>query len=346
MWQTQGGKEAGAARPTALLVALLTAVCIGVSAVPTNAAVTYNPTVATMIGGVTQAQLEPTVRDLSGEQQTLVGGLPVTITSRSSSSGVPIDLAEQYVYEHMASYGLNSVSYQSYPGQGGSVAPGRNIIGQITGTTNPGQIVVISAHLDNMPRVTPNYGADDNASGVASLLYMARTFAGHSFAYTIQFVAFGSEENGPGTSNKWGSGYYVSQGVANGQNFIADINLDAIGVTSDGTNAWIQTRMASKRPAAEANMVTLWQDVKTAYGVTGFKANENANSITGSDQNAFWKRVPNIGAVWFVEADCFKTTNPNWHTLNDRVSAFNWPYYIAFTKSIVGMAAHQAGIIS
>ena len=179
-------------RPTTLLVTLFLAATYFIPGTAASAAVTYNPTVATMINGVTQAQLEPTVRDLSGEQQTLVGGSMVTITSRYSGSGVPIDLAEQYVYEHMASYGLSSVSYQSYPGQGGSVQPGRNIVGQITGTTNPNQIVVISAHLDSMPLVDPNYGADDNASGISALLYMARTFAGHSFAYTIQFVAFGS----------------------------------------------------------------------------------------------------------------------------------------------------------
>jgi len=330
-------------RRAAVLTVLLLAVFTLVPVTSSNAAVTFNVDVAAMMSGVTRAELETTVRDLSGEQQTIVGGSPVTITSRSSSSGTPIALAEQYVYEHLSSYGLDSVIYDPYPG-GGPVDPSRNVIGQIDGTTTPGNIVIVSCHLDSMPHEDPNYGADDDASGCAVVLLLARLFADCEFADTIRFIAFGSEENAPGHT-AWGSGWYADHVATAGENVIGMISLDAIAVSVDGTNSWMLTRTASKRPAGEAALVTLWQDVRTAYSITGMNIQESANGITGSDQASFWKFTPTVPAVWIGSCDMMFTTNPNWHTLNDRVSAFDWPYYLAVTKSIVGLAAHEAGIM-
>ena len=37
--------------------------------------------------------------------------------------------------------------------------------------------------------------------------------------------------------------------------------------------------------------------------------------------------------------------SPNWHTLGDRVSTYNWPFHVAKVKSDVAAAAHEAGFI-
>jgi Zn-dependent M28 family amino/carboxypeptidase len=105
---------------------------------------------------------------------------------------------------------LDSVSYQDYPGRG-KVDSGRNVIGQINGTTTPKEIVIIGCHIDDQPWGEPvSPGADDNASGCSALLYLVRTFAGKTFARTIRFVFFGSKGNAPwtGVGVSYGSGYY------------------------------------------------------------------------------------------------------------------------------------------
>ncbi|HLU65063.1 MAG TPA: M28 family peptidase, partial [Kofleriaceae bacterium] len=71
------------------------------------------------------------------------------------------------------------------------------------------QAVLVSAHYDHLGvdrqgRVFP--GADDNASGAAVLLGLARAAARRSFRHTVLFVAFGAEEAG-----LVGSGVYVSR---------------------------------------------------------------------------------------------------------------------------------------
>jgi len=332
-------------RRTALMVFLATAICV--PAISANAAVTYNPTVATMINGVTQAELQPVVDELSGVTPAVIGGSPYTILTRGSSSGTPIDKAEQYVYEHLLTYGLDSVAYQNYPGKG-TVQPGRNVIGQINGTTNPSQIVVIGAHLDDQPWGEPRApGADDNASGVSATLYLARSFADKTFERTIRFVFFGSEENAPWTSNMFGSGYYAAQAVKAGENIVAMVSADALAYNSSGKTPYIvemHTRMKNPGLGLDLPIANMWKDVITTYSIANLKPEIMSYSMKYSDHGAFWKYNSGKGATLLIE-DEWSGENPNWHTPSDTVSTFNWSYYLSVTKSLVGLAAHQAGII-
>jgi len=330
-----------------VVVTLLAA--LSVSGASASGAVTYNPLVATMINDVSQAELEPAVEDLSGVTAPVIGGSPYTIQTRSSSSGVPIDMVEQYVYETMQSYGLSSVSYQNYPGKGG-VQPGRNVIGQITGTTKPNEIVVIGAHMDDRPWDVLAPGADDDASGVSAVLYLARSFAGKSFDRTVRFVVFGSEENAPWTSNKYGSGYYAAQANAAGENIVAMIEADALAYNAGsappkGRVVEMHTRFGKKAPAAETAILTMWHDVIATYGITGLNATDYAMGMKYSDHGAFWAYYPTVPAVLLIEQE-WDVTNPNWHTTGDTIETFNWTYYVQVTRTLVGLAAHQAQIIS
>ena len=68
-----------------------------------------------------------------------------------------------------------------------------NLEATLRGHSLPGEVVVLGAPYDTVP-TTP--GADDNASGIAGLLEIARIAAGQKFGSTIQFIAFGLEEAG------------------------------------------------------------------------------------------------------------------------------------------------------
>jgi hypothetical protein len=315
------------------------------AAAPANAAVTYNRDVARMINNVTPGELEPVVDELSGETPAVIGGSPYTILTRSSSSGEPIDMAEQYVYEHLLTYGLDSVAYQHYPGKG-VVDPGRNIIGQINGTMKAKEIVVIGAHLDGRPWDGIAPGADDDASGVSAVLYLARAFADETFERTIRFVFFGSEENAPwsGVGSSFGSGYYAARCKAAGENIVAMIEADALA-WNDSNNGvgYMDTRTARKDPGGgDHAIVAMWQDAVTTYSITGITPTLNASGVRLSDHGSFWRN--GYHAVLFIEDDVGEV-NPNWHTVNDTVSTFNWPYYVQMTKSLVAVAAHEAGIL-
>lgn len=83
------------------------------------------------------------------------------------------------------------------------------------------QEIIVGAHYDS---VGVGKGADDNASGVAVILEVAKRIKEQETPYTIRFILFGAEEAG-----LQGSQYYVSQMTAEQiQNTVAMINLDSV----------------------------------------------------------------------------------------------------------------------
>jgi len=116
-----------------------------------------------------------------------------------------------------------------------------NIIAEIPGTTNPDEIIVLGAHYDTEVN-TP--GADDNASGVAVMLELARRFANNPQPRTIRFIAFANEENsnsadaaGRGQSNGMGSLTTALSSKMKGEHIIAMLSLEMLGYFSDEPNS-------------------------------------------------------------------------------------------------------------
>jgi Zn-dependent M28 family amino/carboxypeptidase len=116
-----------------------------------------------------------------------------------------------------------------------------NIIAEIPGTTNPDEIIVLGAHYDTELN-TP--GADDNASGVAVMIELARRFANNPQPRTLRFIAFTNEENsnsreaaGKGQSNGMGSLTTALASKMKGENIIAMLSLEMLGYYSDEPNS-------------------------------------------------------------------------------------------------------------
>jgi hypothetical protein len=75
---------------------------------------------------------------------------------------------------------------------------GINVLGYLPGTRDPGRYIVVTAHYDHLGvRDGQIYnGADDNASGTAALLELARYFVANPPANSIIFAALDAEEGG------------------------------------------------------------------------------------------------------------------------------------------------------
>ena len=92
------------------------------------------------------------------------------------------------------------------------------------------QIVVIGAHYDS---VFGSPGANDNGSGVAAMLALARRFAGKPTGQTLRFVAFVNEEPPYFQTEQMGSFVYARRCKARGDQISAMISLETIGYFSD-----------------------------------------------------------------------------------------------------------------
>jgi len=115
---------------------------------------------------------------------------------------------------------------QEYQAKGKSFA---NIEAEITGQENPQEIVIIGAHYDTA-RGSP--GANDNASGIAALLTLARSFFDKRLSRTLRFVAFTNEERPFLRTARMGSRVYARRCREREENIIAMLSLETIGYYS------------------------------------------------------------------------------------------------------------------
>lgn len=111
-----------------------------------------------------------------------------------------------------------------------------NVIGCLRNPANPDSFIVIGAHLDHLGKMGKDAmfpGANDNASGTAMMLDMARYFdrpeVRRELKYSIIFISFGGEEAG-----LLGSKYFVDHSPVELSKIKFMINMDLMGNGQDG----------------------------------------------------------------------------------------------------------------
>src|SRR5207237_2349689 len=109
---------------------------------------------------------------------------------------------------------------------------GQNIEVEIPGARP--EIILIGAHYDS---VCGSPGSNDNGSGVAATLALARRFAGRKTQHTLRFVAFVNEEPPYFLSAEMGSLVYARRCKERGDKISAMISLETIGYFSDAPNS-------------------------------------------------------------------------------------------------------------
>src|SRR4051812_46907422 len=115
--------------------------------------------------------------------------------------------------------------------KGAAVSPGHHTLGE---GRSPPQIIIIGAHYDS---VFGSPGANDNGSGVAAMLALARRFASTKPKQTLRFVAFVNEEPPYFLSGEMGSQVYARRCKERGDKISAMISLETIGYFSDAPNS-------------------------------------------------------------------------------------------------------------
>jgi hypothetical protein len=161
----------------------------------------------------------------------------------------------------------------------------KNVIAVLPGSDprHAGQSLVIGAHYDHLGRGEYNgrhedrgsihSGADDNASGIAVMLELARRFRGRPLPRTLVFIAFTGEETG-----KLGSRHYVRHSDAYpADSIIAMLNLDTVGRLGDRPLILFGTGTADE-----------WVHIFRGAGyVTGVPVKTVADDFGSGDQTAF-----------------------------------------------------------
>ena len=129
----------------------------------------------------------------------------------------------QYIARKFETLGYN-VHIQRFESDGGT---SRNVVASYPGAKR--YPFVIGGHMDTVPEAP---GANDNASGLAVILEIARLFADTPQANWVKFVAFGSEEYGDNGDHHIGSTVFVRRLGREGRNRLA--GMLSVDMIADG----------------------------------------------------------------------------------------------------------------
>jgi Peptidase family M28 len=110
------------------------------------------------------------------------------------------------------------------------IAPVRNLVAELAGGARVDEIVIVGAHYDSVAGAP---GANDNGSGVAALLELARSLRDWRPARTWRFVAFVNEEPPFFKSTQMGSRVHAERASARGEKILAMFSLETIGYYAD-----------------------------------------------------------------------------------------------------------------
>ncbi len=277
--------------------------------------------------------------------------LRAVVTMLSSEIGVRtyrdtdrMTRAGDYIGAELSALG-QTVTMQPFSYHG---LPLRNVIGELKGSGAPERSLVIGAHYDTV-RTTP--GADDNASGVAGLLGIAKLLAGSAPLRTVRFAAFAFEEPPAYRSRNMGSYRYARSLHDSGEPVEGMICLEMIGYFSDrpGSQHYPFPFMDLKYPKA-GNFISFVGNRRSRKFTTGMAAafrtatdlpvvTLNAPAVVvGIDFSDHWS-FNKFGIPAYMVTDTAFYRNLNYHAPTDLPATLD---YLRMAKVVEGLAAAVA----
>ena len=208
-----------------------------------------------------------------------------------------------------------------------------NVIGKITGSKRPDEVIIYTAHWDHLGIGRPDdtgdsiyNGALDNATGTAGLLELARAFKSLRTKpeRTIIFLSVTAEEQG-----LWGSAYYAQNPIYPAGKTVANINMD-------GLNRYTKTKDIVVIGEGQSDLEDyLKEEVEKTGGYISFDTHPEAGYYYRSDHFNFAKAgIPalyvsdGIDVVGkgkeFGQKLQDEYTDKNYHQPSDEYDAANW----------------------
>ena len=256
--------------------------------------------------------------------------------------------AEAYIAGELASIGYR-VRRQTCEAEG---VPSSNLEIEIPGATAASEIVLAGAHYDTVPG---SPGADDNASGVAGVIEIARQLVGARPQRTLRLVAFVNEEPPFFYFGEMGSKVYAREARRRGDDICVMLSLEMLGCYSDrrGTQRYpplfrwfypdrgnfigFVSNLKSRGALAEV--------VESFRAASGFPAERLASpafvpGVAWSDQISFWKQ--GYRAVMVTDTAFYRYRH--YHQASDTPERLDYARMAEVVSGLAGALARLVGI--
>jgi Zn-dependent M28 family amino/carboxypeptidase len=276
---------------------------------------------------------------LIGDEKIYVNRVMVSIESlkrhvgnisfdRNPYEGYPkLEQAAQYIKREFVRAGLD-VKEDSFRWEEKSY---KNIVAEKKGRTSPDRVFILGAHYDTVPG---SPGADDNASGVAVLLEIARAIQLVSLESTVRLIAFSLEEY-----NYIGSTHYVESVKKGKEEILGMISLEMVGFTGPRQDypPYLDPKYYPNvgdfivivgNERSQKLLEKVCQSFKTHIHELPLEFlvvpgnGERMEEVRLSDHSTFW----DDGFAALLVTDTSFLRNPNYHLPSDRIETLNFEF--------------------
>ncbi len=275
-------------------------------------------------------------------QENLKKTVDILSKEIGSRGYLQIDALEKtvdYITSEFKRYGYN-VSLQPYEFEGRIY---KNIYTEIRGKKAPEKILIIGAHYDT---VTGTPGADDNASGIAGLVEIARLLYNQPLDKTVRFVAFSLEEPPFYRSKLMGSHVYAQSLKEKGEDIEGMICLEMIGYfTNEPESQFFPLSFFRWMFPDRGNFIALVSNLQskdflnrvkhafkkgTDLPVQSISTLSIIPGIDFSDHRSFWE----FGYNALMVTDTAFYRNPHYHNIGDFPETLD---YESMSKVVLGL---------
>ena len=279
-----------------------------------------------MAGDATATDVSPEVLKLAGRLKGHVETLAKMYGERNFDTPKDYRGARKYLEGKLDSMGYTT-SLEKVDTRGETY---HNVIAELEGASTPKEIVVVGAHYDAV-RGSP--GADDNATGVATVLELARTYANAKPSRTLRFILFCNEEPPFFGSETMGSYQHAAGAKKRGEQIVMMISMEMLGyyTNKSGSQEYprgIEYLYPNREFPDKGNFVSFVTkgdgekavkkmdeifEKKTEVRGEWLAAPKSAGGVSLSDHASFWKK--GFPGVMITDTAYFR--NPNYHKATD-----------------------------
>ncbi|MBK9097719.1 MAG: M20/M25/M40 family metallo-hydrolase [bacterium] len=229
------------------------------------------------------------------------------------------DAVAEWIKNRFLEIGMTDVVIDSFQYQG---TWQKNVVATLPGIYEPQVYNIVGGHHDSYSSGNPMVfapGADDNASGTAAVIEIARVIKANNYQpeSTIKFITFAAEEYG-----LWGSVDYAQKALNSGMNIKIMINHDMIS----------HTNYPATQSKVDINRYSGFEYLRDLafYCVENYSILEPSNggqNSSGSDSYSFWER--GFPSVYFEE----NNFSPFYHSPADTIGNYSMEYCAEVIKS-------------
>jgi hypothetical protein len=274
------------------------------------------------------------------ELRSHVSALAGVIGERRVGEGESLADARHYISSELRTIAAAGQGELSFEHLGAEGSEAQNVIFELRGQSS--DIVLVGAHYDSAP---DTMGANDNASGVALGLSLAKRLAGQRFLHTIRIVFFANEEPPYFQNPGMGSLAHARGCKRRGDNIVAMLALESLGYYSDKPGSqhypWPIGLLYPDRGDFVGFVGNLSSRTLVRQAVRSFRASTEFPSegaalpgwipgVGWSDHWAFWQ----LGYPALMITDTAVYRDPHYHQASDVPSNLSYEKMAAVTLGV------------